>query len=166
MQRPAEWKTRTMAPARGGQALPLSPFDEMHNESVPEGVRSWPKSLIAIGGTWLVLVVALAVWAGPTATGSHKWIAGVTTAAVTFAVGWMLARRRKQARILALGGGIVLGGANALSVLANPGADPLPWGLAVVANVVVGLVVVPVIIALGAGARLAFDRVTLSGRST
>jgi len=86
--------------------------------------------------------------------------------AVTLMIGWMVASRRAwgQGRILAIGGGLVWGGIGAISVLAHPGAGDLPWGLIVIANLAVGLVVVSAAVAFGAGARLAFDRV-LAGRN-
>jgi hypothetical protein len=63
----------------------------------------------------------------------------------------------RQAWVLALVGGIAWGAADALSALANPGSDPLPWGVVVVANVAVGLVVVPLVVAIGVGLKVGFE---------
>jgi len=135
----------------------------MRRDRSSEGWSPWPSWLIAVAGTWLVAIVALTAWAGETAAGrpSREWTADVIAAAATLAVGWILATRHAwtKTRVLAFGGGVAWGGTNAASVLTNSGPDPLPWAVVVLANVAVGLVIVPVVIALGAGARLALDRV-------
>src|ERR1700730_8216370 len=82
----------------------------VHDDRVSGGPSPWPGWLIAVTGTWLVVIVVPMAWAGATPTGhpSHKWTAAVVASLATLAVGWILATRHAwtKARVLALGGGL------------------------------------------------------------
>jgi hypothetical protein len=114
------------------------------------------------------VLVLPGLWDGATATSHpsafYRWVAGLSGVLATLGVGWILARQHRwsQGWILALVGGIAWGAAGAFSALSDPRAGDIPWGAVVVANVVVGLFAVSVVLALGAGAKLAFDRLTPS----